>query len=224
MPDLSDTTKLNETLGTTEVLWDLTDLYSGSDDQYIQSDIAWCEAEAAAIKKAFYAKVAQLDATALLSLIKKLENLDSALTKLGTFSFLNFTTQMGNADAGALDQRIHELYSKCGTETVFFELEWNQVDEKQAVELLNDPQMSGFRHYLETLEAISSPPIDGSRGELLLEKEAVGRNSWTTLFDKVFSNLKFGPNKRTEEEVLTDLYHENRKIRQSAAAEMTEWA
>lgn len=221
MPDISDTTKLNETLGTTEVVWDLTDLYSGSDDQYIQSDIAWCETDAVTIKNEFYGKVADLDATALLTLVKKLENLDSALTKLGTFSFLNFTTQMGNAEAGALDQRIHELYSKCGTETVFFELEWNLVDEQQASKLLTDPQLSTYRHYLEALRRYRPHQLTEAEEKLLLEKEVVGRNSWTTLFNKVLSNLKFGPNNRTEEEVLTDLYHADRAIRQTAAAEMT---
>ncbi len=219
---MSDTTKLNDILGTTEVKWNLTDLYSGTNDQHIESDIDWCEAEAAKIKKTFYGKVAQLDADELVSLVKRLENLDCALTKLGTFSFLNFTTQMGNAEAGALDQRIHELYSKCGTETVFFELEWNQLDDHQACVLLDSPQLDPYRHYLKALRRYRPHQLTEPEEKLLLEKEAVGRNSWTTLFDKVFSNLKFGEKNRTEEEVLTDLYHENRKIRKSAAAEMTD--
>ncbi len=219
---MAETTKLNDSLGTTEILWDLRDLYAGVDDQYIQSDIEWCETEAVEIKKAAAGKIAELDADQLLALVKRLENLDCALSKLGTFSFLNFTTQMDNAQAGALDQRIHELYSKCGTETVFFELEWNQVDDKQALALLAEPQLAPFRHYLEALRRYRPHQLSEAEEKLLLEKEAVGRNSWNTLFGKVFSNLKFGPNNRTEEEVLTDLYHEDRKVRQNAAAEMTE--
>jgi oligoendopeptidase F len=219
---MSDTEKLNDTLGTTEVLWNLTDLYSGADDQYIQSDIDWCEAEAADIKKSAYGRVAELDAAALLLLVKRLENLDSALTKLGTYSFLNFTTRMDNAAAGALDQRIHELYSKCGTQTVFFELEWNQLDEQQASALIDSPQLAAYHHYLQAMRRYRPHQLSEAEEKLLLEKEAVGRNSWTTLFDKVLSNLKFGEKKRTEEEVLTDLYHPDRAIRQTAAREMTE--
>lgn len=218
---MSDTTKLNNTLGTTNVQWDLTDLYSGTDDQYIQSDIEWCETEAVRIKETSYGKVAELDADALLILVKRLENLDCALTKLGTFSFLNFTTQMTNAEAGALDQRIHELHSRCGTETVFFELEWNQVKEQQASTLLDSPQIAKYRHYLEALRRYRPHQLTEAEEKVLLEKEAVGRNSWTTLFDKVLSNLKFGKNNRTEEEVLTDLYDADRDVRQNAAAEMT---
>ncbi|MGB3224916.1 MAG: M3 family oligoendopeptidase [Desulforhopalus sp.] len=218
---MPNTTKTNNTLGTADVLWNLTDLYSGTDDQYIQSDTEWCETEAADIKKAFYGKIANLDADSLLSLVIRLENLDCALTKLGTFSFLNFTTQMGNAEAGALDQRIHELHSKCGTETIFFELEWNQVDDQQALKLLDSPHLQQYRHYLDALRRYRPHQLTEAEEKLLLEKEAVGRNSWTTLFEKILSNLKFGENNRTEEEVLTDLYHTDREVRQKAALEMT---
>lgn len=218
---MPNATNMNKTLGTADVLWDLTDLYSGTDDQYIQSDIEWCETEAADIKKAFYGKIAKLDADSLLSLVKRLENLDCALTKLGTFSFLNFTTQMGNAEAGALDQRIHELHSKCGTETIFFELEWNQVEDQQALKLLESPQLQQYRHYLDALRRYRPHQLTEAEEKLLLEKEAVGRNSWTTLFEKILSNQKFGKNNRTEEEVLTDLYHTDREVRQTAALEMT---
>lgn len=219
---MTDTTKLNDNLGTSKVLWNLTDLYSGTDDQQIKSDIKWCEAEASNIKQDSYGRITELDANAMLSLVQRLETLDCTLTKLGTFSFLNFTTQMGNAEAGALDQRIHELYSKCGTETVFFELEWNQVADQQVQVLLDSPQIVPYRHYLEALRRYRPHQLTEPEEKLLLEKEVVGRNSWTTLFNKILSDLKFGDNKRSEEEVLTDLYHSDRDVRQTAATEMTE--
>ena len=219
---MTKTSPLNATLGTTDVQWDLNDLYSGLDDPYIESDIAWCEAEALAINNDSYGKVAELDAKKLLRLVKRLENLDCTLTKLATFSFLNFTTQMANAEAGALDQRIHELYSKCGTQIVFFELEWNKVDEGQARTLLDNLQIASYRHYLEAQRRYRPHQLSELEEKLLLEKEAVGRNAWTTLFDKILSDLKFGAQKRSEEEVLTDLYDAKREVRQLAAAEMTE--
>ncbi len=219
---MTETSQLNATLDTANVLWDLTDLYSGLDDPYIESDITWCETEALAINNTYYSKVAELDAEKLLSLVKRLENLDCTLTKLGTFSFLNFTTQMAHAQAGALDQRIRELYSKCGTQIVFFELEWNKVGESQARTLLDSPPIKSYRHYLEAQRRYRPHQLSELEEKLLLEKEAVGRNAWTTLFDKILSDLKFGAKNRSEEEVLTDLYDAKRTIRQLAATEMTE--
>lgn len=218
---MTDTEKQNDALGTTNVLWDLTALYTGAADKRIEADINWCELEAVAIEQDHYKKVAELDATAMLLLVQRLETLDTVLTRLGTFSFLHFTTQMTNAEAGALDQRIHELYSKCGTHTVFFELEWNHVDDKKALALLDQPELAPYRHYLKSLRRYRPHQLTEAEEKLLLEKEAVGRNSWTTLFNKVLSNYKFGDRRRTEEEVLTDLYHADREVRKMAAIEMT---
>lgn len=218
---MADIKQQNDLLGTTDIIWDLTDLYGGTDDQYIESDIAWCENEAAAIREKYCGKVQNLGAADLFTLVKRLETLDSALSKLATFSFLNFTTRMANAEAGALDQKIHELASKCGTKTIFFELEWNQVADDQAETLLASPDLASYHHYLSCLRRYRPHQLSEKEEKILLEKEAVGRNSWTTLFNKILSAVKFGENKRTEEEVLTDLYHENRDVRKTAAAEMT---
>ena len=218
---MADTKQHNELLGTKDVVWNLTDLYAGTDDQYIDSDIAWCETEAASIREAYSGKVEKQSAAELLVLVKRLENLDTALSKLGTFSFLNFTTRMTDASAGALNQKIIELASKCGTQTVFFELEWNQVADRQAEALLADPELAHYRHYLSSLRRYRPYQLSEVEEKILLEKEAVGRNSWTILFNKILSAVKFGPTKRTEEEVLNDLYNGDRAVRKNAAVEMT---
>ena len=218
---MTDTRKQNDHLGTTDVLWDLTDLYADTDDHYIESDRVWCENEATAIREKYSGKVRSLSASDLFTLVKRLETLDSALSKLATFSFLNFTTRMGNAEAGALDQKIHELASQCGTQTIFFELEWNQVADDHAEALLADPKLAYYHHYLSCLRRYRPHQLSENEEKILLEKEAVGRNSWTTLFNKILSAAKFGTKKRTEEEVLTDLYHADRNVRKTAATEMT---
>lgn len=219
---MANAAEINVALGTADVLWNLTDLYTGTDDAHLDSDITWCKTEADAIKSSYHAKVASLDAPALLALVTRLEALDCALSKLATFSFLNFTTQMGDAAAGALDQKIHEVHSDCGAKTVFFELEWNQVENDHVENLLTDPILARYRHYLTSLRRYRPHQLSEAEERLLLEKEAVGRNSWTTLFDKVLSHHKFGSKKRTEEEVLTDLYAADRRVRKRAAGEMTQ--
>jgi oligoendopeptidase F len=50
----------------------------------------------------------------------------------------------------------------------------------------------------------------------------VGRGAWNLLFDKVMGQLKFGARQRTEEEVLSDLYHGERGIRMEAAQDLTQ--
>ena len=214
-------TSLNEQLATTSVLWNLADLYHGLTDPALAGDSAWCSTEAEAIRRDCYGRVAELNAAELAQLVNRLEELDCRLAKLATYAFLNFTTQVNNAEAGALHQRIRELTSQCGTATVFFQLEWNTLASDQATNLLGQPELAHHRHYLTSMRRYLPHQLSEPEEKLLLEKEAVGRRSWNTLFEKVFGELRFGPTGRSEEEVLTDLHHGDRTIRQQAAAELT---
>lgn len=219
---MTKTNPLNEQLQTTDITWKLSDLYSGVDDFAIDSDISWCEAEATSIRKNYYQKMDGLTSEEFLQLVTRIETLDCKISRLATYSFLNFTTQMGNAEAGALDQRIKEVAARCGTETVFFELEWNNLTDEQAERFSSDKLTQKYHHFLSSLRKHRPHQLTEAEEKILLEKEVSGRRSWTTLFNKVLSSYKFGKEQRTEEEVLTDLYSESREIRRTAADELTE--
>ncbi|MFZ5762511.1 MAG: M3 family oligoendopeptidase [Thermodesulfobacteriota bacterium] len=216
------TEALNEQLTTTTVRWNLTDLYAGVADPAVASDIAACETEAQAIRNEFAGKVAALAAEQLLALVERLERLETRAAKLGTYAFLNFTTQTKNAEAGAFLQKIKEAGSRIGRETIFFELEWSAVSEQAAEALLADPCLGHYRHYLRNVRRYASHLLSQAEETLLIEKSPVGRSAWTNLFEKVMGHLAFGEAKRTEEEVLNDLYHAERTVRQQAAIDLTE--
>jgi len=207
--------------GASGVLWNLGDLYQDENDPTLAADIQWCIDEAQAIRGRFRGQVATLSAGELLGLVVRLEALDCRLTRLMTFAFLNFTTQMENSKAGALEQRMEELASSCKKDVVFFELEWNVVPSESAAGLLASPELAGHRHYLEALRRYLPHQLSETEESLLLEYAPVGRSSWNTLFDKVLSGLRFGENKRAEEEVLTDLHHQDREVRRQAADDLT---
>lgn len=214
--------ELNQQLQTEDVLWNLNDLYSGVKDPQIEKDLNYCVQEANELRATFNGKLAGLSIADFLSLTTRYEKLDTLFTKLGTYSFLNFTTQIDNSEAGALDQKVHETYNKCSALTVFFELEWTTLNEKEALVFLDAKELKEYRHYLLNIRKLSPHMLTDKEEQLIREKEVTGRNSWTTLFDKVFAHLKFGEEKRSEEEVLTDLYSSDRQIRKQAAVEMTE--
>jgi oligoendopeptidase F len=216
------TAKINEELGTSSVKWNLADLYSGYDDRQIEKDIAFCENEAAAINGKYADKVETLGAEELHALVTRLESLETWVGKLFTFAFLNFATQTHDQDVSAFLQRLREVGSKIGKETVFFELEWNKIEEKKADALLRTEVLAHYRHYLETMRKYAPHQLAEIEEKLLLEQAPVGRGSWTTLFEKILGHMKFGKKQRTEEEVLSDLYSLDRKIRIQAAADLTE--
>ncbi|MBW6521747.1 MAG: M3 family oligoendopeptidase [Desulfoarculaceae bacterium] len=212
---------MTDDIGVSGVLWNLGDLYQDENDPALAADIRWCIDEAKVLRGRFRGQVASLGAAELLGLVLRLEALDCRITRLATFAFLNFTTRMENSVAGALEQRMEELASLCKKDVVFFELEWNVLPSEIAARLLAAPELAGYRHYLEALRRYLPHQLSEPEESLLLEYAPVGRSSWNTLFDKVLSGLRFGEKKRVEEEVLTDLHHQDREVRRQAAADLT---
>jgi len=208
-------------LKTAGAVWNLTDLYPAPDCHQLDEDLRRCEEDGAAIRKRYENRVAKLTAPELLKLVTALEKLEVRQGKLATYAYLNFATQAKDAVASALLQKIREFSSRVGRETVFFELEWNQVEEKTAIALLKAGELSHYRHYLQSLRRYAPHQLSKVEETLLLEKGPTGRSSWTNLFDKVMGHLQFGKQQRSEEEVLTDLYAASRRVRRQAAREMT---
>ena len=213
---------INEELGTSGVIWNIKDLYSGYGDPQIEADIAFCEKEAAAVNGQYAGKVETLEAGELLALVARLESLETLMGRLFTFAFLNFATHTHDQQVGGFLQRMREIGSAIGKETVFFELEWNKIPEKTAENILQNEELSHYRHYLENMRKYAEHQLSQVEEKLLLERAPVGRGSWTTLFEKVMGHLKFGEKQRAEEEVLSDLYDPDREVRKQAAQEMTE--
>ena len=128
---MTDSTQLNRELGTEAVLWKLDDLYASPGCTSFNDDCQWCRDQAQAIKKEYHNRIAALSAAELLALVSRLEALECRLGKLLTYSFLHFTTQIDNEAAGALYQQVHELANDCRKQSVFFELEWNNLEPRK---------------------------------------------------------------------------------------------
>ena len=212
----------NDQLEVTNVIWNLADLYENETCDQFTKDFDWCEAEATALSGEYRTRLSELTSPELLTLIQRLQTLDSRIAQLATYGFLNYCTQIDNEKAGALYQRIQELSSRCSKETVFFELEWNRLPEETVITLLSDECLDTFRHYLTSMRRYRPHQLEEIEERLLIETETVGRKSWTILFEKVMGNLRFGEAQRTQEQVLTDLYNPDRTIRKNAAHEFTQ--
>ncbi|MEJ2270033.1 MAG: oligoendopeptidase F [Desulfobulbaceae bacterium] len=216
------TADINEELGTTDVKWNLADLYSGYTDPQIEKDIAFCKHEAEVINKKYADKVKTLAEDELHALVLRLEKLETSLGRLFTFAFLHFATDTHDQDVSAFLQRMREIGSTIGKDTVFFELEWNKIPGETAEKLLQNNILSHYNHYLANMRKYAEHQLSQIEEKLLLERAPVGRGSWTTLFEKIMGHIKFGEKQRTEEEVLADLYNPDRMVRQQAALDLTE--
>ncbi len=212
----------NSVLGTTEVVWALQDLYPTPESREFREDMFRCRELAEELAAEMSGRVGGLDCAAILQVVQRLEEIDVLLARLGTFAFLFFITQTGNAAASALLQRVEELEAAVGKRTLFFRLEWNMVEAAKAELLLQHPLLSGYRHYLQSMRRFAPHQLSAKEEALLQELRPVGRSAWNLLFEKVLGQLRFGEQGRSEEEVLGDLHHQERAVRLQAANELTQ--
>ncbi len=213
---------INKRTGTSRIIWRLEDLYSGPEDPAIDEDLALCTREAAAVREEFAGRLANLDASALKGLVQRLERLSELIGKVSGFAFLNFATRSDDPEASAFLQKVKEIGSQISKELVFFELEWANLDDERAMELLRDPVLAHYDHYLRSLRRYKPHLLSETEERLLSEISPVGRSSWITLFDKVLAHQRYGQKKRSQEEVLKDLYMANRAARKRASDDLTE--
>lgn len=205
-----------------EIVWRLEDLYSGADSAKIEEDKAWCREQVDLFAKSYRGKVKDLSPEELLEAIRRFEDIEERAQKLYSFAYLFFATQTQNPKASALLQAVQEFYSLLHRDILFFELEWTQLDDERAGHMAADPELSFYRHYLESLRRFKPHMLSEIEERLLAEKEPVGSMAWNTLFDKILSGQRFGKAGRTESEVLSDLYSAEREVRRNAAEELTE--
>jgi oligoendopeptidase F len=213
---------LNKKLGTTEVLWNLDALYDSPEDELLQDDLDLCTQEAALVKELCNGNMKELEPSVFARVIRRIERIQINLDRMETYAFLQFVTQVKNDAAGSFMQKCKEDASLVNRELVFFDLEWAQLDQESADKLLAGEETAPYRHFLENIRKYKKHLLSESRESLLLEIAPVGKESWLTLFEKLMGHLEFGENKRSEEEVLSDLYDASREVRQAAAKELTE--
>jgi oligoendopeptidase F len=204
------------------IVWQLRTLYESEDDPRIEADGLWCREEADAFSERYRMHMVELTPEELLEAIQRFERFNERAARLISYAYLNFATQTQASAASGLWQAAQEFQSAMHRDTLFFELEWTQMEDEHADAVLSHPSIEPYRHYLQSLRRYRPYLLSESEEKLLAEKEVSCSAPWCTLFDKVLSHQTFGERKRTESEVLSELYHSDRNVRQAAAADLTQ--
>lgn len=209
-------------LGSEKIFWDLTHFYLNTDDEAIERDITIINNKISSFSLRNKGKIKESDPNDLFQLTAEIEIISQKISRINSFAHLNFATQSNNAEAGAFLQKMQENTSLWQKELLFFDLEWANLDDDLAKRILEQSIIRKYRHHLEKLRKYKPYLLSETEERLLAELAPVGKSSWIKLFDKTISQKKFGRNKRTEEEVLSDLYKPNRNLRINASNEFTE--
>ena len=205
--------------------WDLEPLAGGRGADGVEEMLNEARERAEAFAQRHRGSVAELDATGLAEAMHELEAIHDLGGRAGSYAVLRFSLDTADPERGALMQKARELGAAIETSLIFFELEWNHVDEERAEELLASPELAFCAHYLRTARRYRPHQLSEPEERILTETDVNGAGAFKRLFTEQASALEVTlPDADTPvslEEALSRLQDPDRRQRAEAATAVT---
>jgi oligoendopeptidase F len=209
--------------GAGEARWDLGDLYSGREDPRLGSDLEESLRHAEVLGDRCRGRVAALSASELANAVAELESILEQSGRAEAFALLDWSTDTEDPARGALLARLQEHSAQLKQRLLFLELEWAQVSEERARELLDSPELARCRFWLLLARRYRPHLLSEPEEKILAEKSVTGRAAWVRLVDEVHGAARYelDGESLSQHAVLSRLYRPDRELRRRAAGAFT---
>ena len=105
--------------GAEDIIWDLSVFYQSHDDPQIEADIAKLYDMVDEFQARWRGRVTEMSAADFVSAYEMMEAIYDLRGRVGSFAFLNFSTDTGEAAFQAAVARMHELEAAIDQKMVF---------------------------------------------------------------------------------------------------------
>ncbi|MEJ7715948.1 MAG: hypothetical protein WKF40_09735 [Thermoleophilaceae bacterium] len=169
--------------------WDLEPLVEGAGTEGATRQLE----EAARLAEDFSARyrgaIADLDAPGLAAAMREAEDIFDRVGRAGSYASLAFAVDTQDPATGALVAQVSERGASIETSLLFFDLEWNEVSDERAEELLSGDELSFCRHHLRTLRRYRDHQLSEPEERVLTETQVTGRSAFARLFTELTSAI-----------------------------------
>jgi oligoendopeptidase F len=217
-----------------EVTWDLSHLLDAGeaeaggdgDDAAVSALLESADARAAESAERHEGKVAELDGAGLREAMEELAAISELAGRAANYAHLRFAADTEDPANGALVQKVTEQATAIQTKLLFFELEWVEVPDDRAEELLATEGMEFAAHYLRMERRYRPHLLSKPEETISTELSVTGRGAWTRLFDELTSAIKVDVEGEDEpaplDVALSGLMSPDRDQRRAIAESVTE--
>jgi len=139
---------------------------------------------AKAFQEAYKGRLATLDGAALGRAIADYEAIVERIYKAMSYAHLLFSGDVSDAKRGRFFQTIRERITTISTDTLFFELELNRVDDATLAGQLEDPAAKRYAPWVRDVRVMRPHQLSDEVEKLLHEKAVAGKAAWVRLFDE----------------------------------------
>jgi oligoendopeptidase F len=206
--------------------WDLEPLVGGRGAEGVVEMLTEARDRAEAFAQRHRGSVGELGAAGLADAMHELAAIHDLDGRAGSYAVLSFSLDTTDPERGALMQRARELSAAIETALIFFELDWNQVSDERADELLAADELDFCRHHLRTLRRYRPHQLSEPEERILTETTVSGASAFQRLFTEQTSVIEIDVPDSAEpvslEEALSRLQQPDRQRRAEAAAGLTD--
>ena len=180
--------------------WKLEDLYPSPGSPEFAADLE----RAAAASETFHSRWAgKLGAAAksggatLAKAVAEYEALSDRLGRLGSYAGLTYASNTANPDNAKFYGDTQTRLNEITTGLIFFELEFNRIDDEVIKAALKDPELAHFAPWIKDVRKERPYQLDDRTEKLFHEKAMTGAGAWNRLFDQTMTALRFKVDGRT---------------------------
>ena len=212
-----------------QVGWDLEPLLPVPGADGVRQLLAETEALVARVEE-FRGRIGELDATELADLHQKLAEISEHLGRAGNYVGLRFSVATDDPAVGALMQETQERATVLGSRLIFVELEWAEVPDERAEELLADERLAFVAPHLRSARRYRPHLLSEPEEVILAETSPTGAAAWSRLFDELTAAIQVdgsgvsggGDEPVALELAMSRLQSPDADVRAAAAASITE--
>jgi oligoendopeptidase F len=202
--------------------WNLADLYPGLDSLEVKRDLDRAEEECKAFEAEYKGKLATLAQSgggALADAVKRYEALDDLIGRLISYAGLVYSGDTTDPARAKFYGDIQDRITTASTNTLFFTLELNRIDDDVLDRAMQDPPLGHYRPWIEDVRKEKPYQLEDRIEQLFHEKSVTGYSAWNRLFDETISaqRFKIGGKLLPIEPTLNLLQDRDEKKRKAAA-------
>ena len=210
--------------GADDVIWDLSVFYQSTDAPEVEADIARVNALAEAFQERYRGQLDKMSANDFVEAYEAMETIYDLSGRLESYAFLNFSTDTGDAAYQAFVARMQDLHAALSQTLVFFELEWNALEDDHAKAILDDPILAKYRYFLEAERRYKPYRLTEPEEQIIIEKGVTGSSAWARFFTQLTSGFSFDwmGDAVNMSFILNKLYDADRDVREMAWRKVTD--
>ena len=166
------------------VEWDLAPLVGDGGDDAVGSLLEEADRRAGDFAAAHAGRVASFDVATLREAATELAAIYDMVGRAGSYAMLRFSANTEDPRTGALLQAAQERGAAVETQLLFFDLEWQALDDSTAEKLLSGDGLEFVAHHLRVSRRLGPHRLSEPEERVLTELRVTGRSAWSRLFEE----------------------------------------